>query len=107
MVIVTNGFDELQASKMNSSGILHYFKHIVTSQRAGDKKPSKTIFDFALDEAGHPHASSIMIGDNLQTDIAGARMAGVDSVYFNPHGLPHSEPVTFEIKSLLELQTIL
>ncbi len=107
MVIITNGFDELQATKMHSSGIHHYFKTIVTSQRAGDKKPSKQIFDFALAEAGHPSQSAIMIGDNLQTDIVGARRAGVDTVYFNPEERQHTEKVTHEIKSLKELRALL
>ncbi|CAN5144944.1 YjjG family noncanonical pyrimidine nucleotidase [soil metagenome] len=107
IVIVTNGFDEMQETKMRSGGINHYFKSIVTSQRAGDKKPSKKIFDFTLEEAGHAHDSAIMIGDNLQTDIVGARMAGIDTVYFNPSGKPHAEVLTHEIKSLKELLLIL
>jgi len=45
MIIVTNGFDEIQSTKLSSSGIIHYFKDIVTSARAGHKKPrcAKTI----------------------------------------------------------------
>lgn len=107
MVIVTNGFDEIQATKLMSGGIHGYFKTIVTSQRAGSKKPAREIFEFALSEVGHSHADSIMIGDNLQTDIAGARAAGIDTIYFNPAGTPHGEPVTFEIGSLLQLQELL
>lgn len=107
MVIVTNGFDELQATKMSSSGILHHFKNIVTSQRAGNKKPSKEIFEFALNEAGHYPDGAVMIGDNLQTDMAGARSAGIDTIYFNPAGQEHGEKVTFEIKSLAELRELL
>src|SRR4051812_47239853 len=64
MVIVTNGFDEIQGTKLNSGGIRHHFSNIVTSQRAGNKKPSRQIFDFALNEIGHMCADSIMIGDN-------------------------------------------
>lgn len=107
MIIVTNGFDEIQATKMSSSGIHHYFKNIVTSQRAGNKKPSKEIFEFALNEAGHKPIDAIMIGDNLLTDIAGARLAGLDTVYFNPSRQPHGEHVTFEINSLIELRKML
>lgn len=107
MVIVTNGFDELQSTKMSSSGIHHYFKAIVTSQRAGNKKPTKEIFEFALKEAGHQSADAVMIGDNLLTDIVGARSAGIDTIYFNPAGASHQERVTFEIKSLQELRGLL
>ena len=107
MTIVTNGFDEIQATKLSSAGIHHYFKTIVTSQRAGNKKPSAKIFEFALLESGHVPENAIMIGDNLQTDIAGARAAGVDSVFFNPNKDLHREMVTFEIQSLKELRAIL
>ena len=107
MIIVTNGFDEMQATKMTSGGILPYFKKIVTSQRAGGGKPSKKIFDFALNESGFTHDSAIMVGDNLHTDIGGARQAGIDTVYLNPTSEPHTEKVTFEIKRLDELQSIL
>ena len=107
MVIVTNGFDEMQATKLSSSGIQNYFKSIVTSQRAGNKKPSKEIFDFALNEAGHSPEDAVMIGDNLLTDIVGARKAGLDTVYFNPTKKVHKESVTYEISSLNELRTLL
>jgi putative hydrolase of the HAD superfamily len=107
MVIVTNGFDELQAKKMNSAGIKNYFKHVITSQRAGNRKPSREIFDFALAESGFNPSEAVMIGDNLLTDIVGARTAGLDTIYFNPSGNSHDEPVTHEISSLSELRTLL
>lgn len=107
MVIVTNGFDEIQGTKLTSGGIRHHFTNIVTSQRAGKKKPSREIFDFALNEIGHACVDAIMIGDNLNTDILGARSAGIDTVYFNPFGREHNEHVTHEIKVLSELRSIL
>ncbi len=107
MIIVTNGFDEIQGRKMASSGIHGYFKNIVTSQRAGSRKPSKEIFEFALGEAGHLVDQAVMIGDNLLTDMAGARSAGMDTIYFNPTKKRHEEKVTFEISSLYELRTLL
>lgn len=107
MYIITNGFEEIQSTKLASSGISDYFKGVVTSARAGCKKPEKEIFEFALRENGFACNESIMIGDNLLTDIAGAKNARVDTVYFNPYKLPHEENVTYEISSLKELLTIL
>jgi YjjG family noncanonical pyrimidine nucleotidase len=107
MYIITNGFEEIQSTKIESSGITSYFKGIVTSARAGCKKPEKEIFEFALRENGFACSETIMVGDNLLTDIAGARNASVDTVYFNPYRLPHNENVTYEITSLKELTTIL
>jgi putative hydrolase of the HAD superfamily len=107
LTVVTNGFDEIQYTKMTSAGIEHYFAHVVTSQRAGNKKPSPQIFEFALRQSGHDAANTVMIGDNLQTDIAGARAAGIDSIYFNPQKETHQQTVNFEIHSLKELMSIL
>lgn len=107
LFIITNGFDEIQSTKMASSGITDYFKGVITSARAGCKKPDKEIFEFALRENGFSCQDTVMIGDNLLTDIAGARNASVDSIYYNPYQLPHQESVTHEINSLKELKIIL
>jgi YjjG family noncanonical pyrimidine nucleotidase len=106
LYVVTNGFEEIQGTKIASGGITHFFDGIVTSARAGSKKPEKEIFEFALKESGHRAIDSIMIGDNLLTDMAGARNASIDSVFYNPNGTSHSETVTLEIRSLKELFTI-
>jgi putative hydrolase of the HAD superfamily len=86
MVIVTNGFDDVQGTKLSSSGITHYFKSVVTSARAGHKKPAKEIFEFALVENGVGAHQAIMIGDNPHTDIAGAINASIDTVHFDLNG---------------------
>ncbi len=107
MTIVTNGFDEIQATKLASSGITSYFKSIVTSARAGHKKPAKEIFEFALSESGFTADETLMIGDNLLTDIGGARNAALDTVFYNPKKVQHEEQTNFEIHDLKELQDIL
>ena len=44
-----------------------------------------------------------MIGDDLNTDIKGARNMGMDNIYFNPKKISHKEEPTFEIENLKEL----
>ncbi len=105
--IITNGFSEIQAIKMTSSGIVHFFSSVVTSEKAGHKKPSKEIFEFALRENGLNASEVVMIGDNLVTDIGGAHAALLDTVYFNPDRIAHQQKVTYEITSLAELKSIL
>jgi putative hydrolase of the HAD superfamily len=107
MTIVTNGFEEIQSAKIASAGIGHFFRHVVTSQRAGNKKPSPKIFDYALRQTDHRAEHAVMIGDNLQTDMAGAIAAGIDTIYYNPGRTPHQAPVTHEISSLVELRRLL
>ena len=46
--IITNGFEEVQNLKMQKSGILKYFKEIITSESVGVKKPNAKVFEFAI-----------------------------------------------------------
>lgn len=107
LTVVTNGFEEIQNLKLTSGKLTHYFDHIITSQKAGHKKPAREIFEFALRENGvHPY-EAIMIGDNPITDIGGARNASIDAVLFNPAQVEYEVEVHYEIKALSELRQIL
>lgn len=105
--IVTNGFEEVQYQKVRSSGLEGFFREVVISEKVGHKKPSREIFDHIMGKHGLMHQESIMIGDNLLTDIAGATNAGIDSVFFNPEKNSHDSTMTYEIGHLLELRNIL
>lgn len=105
--IITNGFEEVQTIKLEHSKLKPYFKEIITSEKAGYKKPDSRIFTFSMSLTGATTANSIMIGDNLEADIIGARGAGIDQVYFNPERALHGEEITFEIMHLKELIGIL
>lgn len=107
LTVVTNGFEEIQTVKLVSGNITHYFDHVITSQKAGYKKPSREIFDYALAVNNLECHEVIMVGDNLVTDIGGARNACIDTVFFNPEAVPHDEEVKHEIRCLSELQNIL
>ena len=107
LIIITNGFEEIQTVKLASSGISGYFDNVVTSETAGHKKPAKEIFEYALAENSFSAHEVIMIGDNLNTDIKGANNAGIDSAYFNPNRMPHQQKMKYEISDLIELKSIL
>jgi YjjG family noncanonical pyrimidine nucleotidase len=107
LTVVTNGFDEIQHIKLASGGMDQYFDHVITSQKAGHRKPSREIFDYALKLNGASHYEAIMIGDNLITDIAGAKNASIDAVLFNPLRIVHDTKVHHEISDLQELRQIL
>lgn len=105
--IITNGFEEIQSTKLTQSGIIDYFGKIITSEKAGFKKPMAGIFTYALKWTKASVEDSIMIGDNLGADIKGARDFGMDQIYFNPNENKHSEEVTHEVSSLNQLLEIL
>jgi HAD superfamily hydrolase (TIGR01549 family) len=107
LTIVTNGFDEIQNVKLTSGNLHQYFQHIVTSQKAGAKKPSRQIFEYAMNAHGVKPHEAVMIGDNLVTDIGGALNASIDTIYFNPEKIAHDVKVDHEISCLSELKNIL
>jgi YjjG family noncanonical pyrimidine nucleotidase len=107
LTVVTNGFEEIQAVKLLSGNITHYFNHVITSEKAGFKKPSREIFDYALSVNNLRCHEVIMIGDNLITDMGGARNASIDTVFYNPAAVLHAAEVNHEIRCLSELQNML
>ena len=107
LTVITNGFNDIQHTKMASGELTQYFRHIVTSEKAGFKKPAREIFEFALSANGISPEEAIMVGDNLLTDIAGAQNACVDAVFFNPDRVTHQANIVHEISSLRELCSFL
>jgi putative hydrolase of the HAD superfamily len=107
LYIITNGFEEVQYSKIDNCNLTQYFKVIITSESAGVHKPDPVIFGYALNAASALAHESLMIGDDLEVDIKGAKRAGIDQVYVNSGRKPHNEEITFEISSLIELKNIL
>lgn len=105
--IITNGFEEVQYIKIKNCRIDHYFDQVITSERAGFKKPDVRIFEYSMNITKSMAANSLMIGDNMEADIIGARNAGIHQVYFNPSGQKHSESITYEIRNLKELMSLL
>ncbi len=81
--IITNGFTQVQNSKLYNSNVSHYFSSVTTSEMAGVAKPDKKIFEYALKNTNAKKNQSIMIGDDWQNDILGAINFGIDAIYFN------------------------
>ncbi len=103
----SNGFHEVQYKKLTACGLRDYFDTIILSEDAGVNKPSKAYFDYALQKSGASLSTTIMIGDNLQTDIKGAKGAGLDTILFNrwqvdPEGIP-----TYTVNTLKEITGII
>ena len=83
MHMTSNGFHEVQYKKLAACGLRDYFDTIILSEEAGANKPSKQFFDYALKVSGANRETTLMIGDNLNTDILGALNAGLDAMLVN------------------------
>lgn len=107
LYILTNGFSDVQAVKLQSAGILHFFKRVFTVEDCGTGKPNKAYFLHVLQEIGAKASECIMIGDNLKTDILGAQNAGIDHIYYNSGKRTYFMHVQHEIECLSELRVLL
>jgi len=105
MHIITNGFREVQYSKLTNCGLAAFFTKVFISEEIQTTKPHRQIFEHALKSTNAPKKRSIMIGDSWETDIIGALEFGMDQVMFLNQGhnqipesiksLRHGDPSTF------------
>lgn len=105
--IITNGFEEVQFIKLDCCGLTPYFNEIITSEKAGYKKPEPQIFQYALDKSGSKIEESLMIGDGVETDILGANKFGMDQLYFDPHKVGKKVKATYRVEHLLEILDVI
>lgn len=105
--IITNGFSEVQDTKLKASGMDKYFTEIITSEAAGVKKPHPDIFKYALNKSGATIEESIMIGDDYEVDIIGARDVNMKQIFFDPFKKSKQNGSTYYINNLKEIEGIL
>lgn len=82
--IITNGFKEVQHTKIEQCGLQKYFDLIIISEDIGYNKPDVRIFREAENLGNTKKEECLMIGDNFNTDITGAKNAGWQSIWYNP-----------------------
>jgi putative hydrolase of the HAD superfamily len=93
MAVITNGMTAPQLSKLRRLGIEQHFERLFASAAVGAGKPSREIFDHALREMAVSPSDAVMIGDSLEGDIAGAKRAGIRTIWINRSGGPIVGPV--------------
>ena len=62
-------------------GIHDLFDGILISSEEGCKKPDKRFFEILLNRYKLKAVESLMIGNDMETDVAGAKKVGMDSFY--------------------------
>lgn len=104
LVAVTNGNANLE-----TIGIRHLFQDVVAAAETGFAKPARPIFDEAIARSGHAPTEILHVGDHPETDVNGAREAGLRTAWINrneeewPDELPEPDAVVTTIPELQEL----
>lgn len=105
--IVTNGFKEAQRIKIEYSNLNRYFTEIIISEEVGYLKPNPKIFSEVIQKLETNIDCCVMIGDNLETDIAVAQNAGMDFYFFNPDKKKSEIEESRQIEKLIQLKDLL
>lgn len=86
MAVITNGVERVQQGRSKKVNLDSFIEFVLTSERVGKPKPEPKIFFEASKLSGVPLKKSIYIGDNPESDLQGARRAGIDFILFDSNG---------------------
>jgi putative hydrolase of the HAD superfamily len=80
LALVTNGLSKLQRDKLELTGLTGYFASVMVSEEVGAGKPDTTMFRETLRRLGLDASEAVMVGNDLERDIVGARSAGLATI---------------------------
>ncbi|WP_280588367.1 HAD family hydrolase [Halorubrum sp. Boch-26] len=86
VAIVTNLTTRVQLQKLARLGIDDRIDRLVTSEEVGREKPSALPFATALAAFDCRPSEALMVGDNIDADVAGANAVGMDTALFAADG---------------------
>lgn len=86
VILLSNAQACYTRPEMELLGIDDIFDDVILSSDEGIKKPAISIFQRALAIADVPADRVLMVGNDEQCDIMGAKAAGIDAVYLDTNG---------------------
>lgn len=103
--LATNGLRIVQRKRLRDNPILPYLDGVFISQEMGVGKPSKEYFDAVLQAMDAVPGTTVMVGDDLLSDIQGAINAGLDSIWYSPNGAESPLP-TYRVTDLAQIEEL-
>jgi len=111
--LISNAGDDQDVQQLiQRFDISHYFDFIITSAACSYRKPHPRIFELALSNWYFLPSEAVMVGDNLDADIRGAKNAGLYAVWISRRaGHRNGDPLPVQpdaqLSALSELPAIL
>mgnify|MGYP005647999153 FL=1 len=99
---VISNWDSRLTSTLENLKLADHFKFILPSAVVGSAKPDNKIFEEALRLSGVKPHEACHIGDEVKTDIAGARNAGIHGILLDRDNR-FDDSIQPKVKSFLEL----
>jgi putative hydrolase of the HAD superfamily len=106
LALLSNGPNDMQRAALAALGLERHFRAVLIS---GDpdvarRKPDPRIFDLACTALETAPQETVMVGDDAESDIAGARAVGMDAYLVRGRKSGHDDTQTVaDLAELLEL----
>lgn len=81
--LLSNAQRSFTWQELEQTGLVPYFDGILISSDEGCMKPDSDFYDILCERYGLKKEESVMIGNELKSDMAGAKAAGIDGFYIN------------------------
>lgn len=109
LYMASNGNSRVQAGRLKSANISHFFADIFISEDMGADKPSVQYFEKCFARMGDfSLAETMIVGDSLTSDILGGKNAGIATCWVNPnHKSSGDSCPDYEIENLAQLPALL
>jgi putative hydrolase of the HAD superfamily len=108
--LLSNAQRSFTWQELELAGLIPYFDGILISSDEGCMKPDSEFYNICCNRYGLDKKECIMIGNELKSDMAGAKAAGIDGFYVNRYPVFHEvkEPIYKYVSvkgSLMEVLT--
>ena len=110
LYLASNGTSRIQAGRLKSANISHYFEGIFISQEIGSNKPDRAYFEACFAKIpGFDPKRAMIVGDSLTSDILGGIQAGIATCWVNPQKKASRDDIRpdYEITSIADLDALL
>jgi putative hydrolase of the HAD superfamily len=89
--LLSNAQRSFTWQELELTGLIKYFDGILISSDEGCMKPDTKFYDICCKRYGLDKSECIMIGNELKSDMAGAKASGIDGFYINRYPVFHDE----------------
>ena len=99
LAIVADARPGTPVNVLRQHGLLDLFDFLAVSESVGCEKPDPRIFRAAfeaLNLSPKDYARTVMVGNNLERDIAGANRLGMISIFYHWNERRRTQPLTAE-----------
>jgi putative hydrolase of the HAD superfamily len=108
LAIVSNGKEASRRALASGLGLDRRVQTVVSSERAGARKPDARPFLLAAEELGVPPQRCWFVGDHPVNDIAGAHAAGMRAIWLRGfHAWPAELQAHTTIAALADLEALI